>query len=95
MGKGDKKSRRGKIILGTYGVRRRRKDYGKVVLKSNSSQTENPSSENIETSKPPKEVRKAKAPAKPKKEPSDVKETRQAKDTGKPSGPKTQKAKKA
>ena len=25
MGKGDKKSRRGKIILGTFGVRRRRK----------------------------------------------------------------------
>lgn len=25
MGKGDKKSRRGKIILGTYGTRRKRK----------------------------------------------------------------------
>ena len=25
MGKGDKKTRRGKIVLGTYGVRRRRK----------------------------------------------------------------------
>jgi len=29
MGKGDKKSRRGKIIIGTYGVRRRRKKHSK------------------------------------------------------------------
>ena len=29
MGKGDKKSRRGKIILGTFGVRRRRNKSGK------------------------------------------------------------------
>jgi len=29
MGKGDKKSRRGKIILGTFGVRRRRNKAGK------------------------------------------------------------------
>jgi len=29
MGKGDKKSRRGKIILGTFGVRRRRNKTGK------------------------------------------------------------------
>jgi len=32
MGKGDKKSRRGKIFLGTYGVRRRRKKSDKQVL---------------------------------------------------------------
>jgi ribosomal small subunit protein bTHX len=31
MGKGDKKTRRGKIILGTYGVRRRKKP-GKIEL---------------------------------------------------------------
>jgi len=30
MGKGDKKSRRGKIILGTFGVRRPRKNAGKI-----------------------------------------------------------------
>ena len=33
MGKGDKKSRRGKIILGTYGVRRRRKKADKPEIK--------------------------------------------------------------
>ncbi|HEX2968860.1 MAG TPA: 30S ribosomal protein THX [Bacteroidales bacterium] len=34
MGKGDKKSRRGKIILGTYGARRRKKKVDKVAVKS-------------------------------------------------------------
>ena len=33
MGKGDKKSRRGKIIIGTFGVRRRRKKDGKPDIK--------------------------------------------------------------
>ena len=33
MGKGDKKSRRGKIILGTYGVRRPRKKSDKAEVK--------------------------------------------------------------
>lgn len=33
MGKGDKKSRRGKIILGTYGVRRPRKKADKASIK--------------------------------------------------------------
>ena len=31
MGKGDKKSKRGKIILGSYGVRRRRKVAKKFI----------------------------------------------------------------
>ncbi len=31
MGKGDKKSKRGKIVLGTYGVRRRRKTSKKSI----------------------------------------------------------------
>ena len=31
MGKGDKKSKRGKIILGSYGVRRRRKVTKKLM----------------------------------------------------------------
>jgi|WetSurSiteA1Bulk_404760.scaffolds.fasta_scaffold140255_1 30S ribosomal protein S31 len=31
MGKGDKKSKRGKIILGSYGVRRRRKAAKKII----------------------------------------------------------------
>ena len=33
MGKGDKKSRRGKIILGSYGVRRPRKKNNKPEVK--------------------------------------------------------------
>jgi 30S ribosomal protein S31 len=33
MGKGDKKTRRGKIIIGTYGVRRRRKKADKQEIK--------------------------------------------------------------
>jgi 30S ribosomal protein S31 len=33
MGKGDKKTRRGKIILGSYGVRRPRKKNDKPVMK--------------------------------------------------------------
>ena len=34
MGKGDKKTRRGKIILGSYGVRRRRKKADKPEAKA-------------------------------------------------------------
>jgi len=34
MGKGDKKSKRGKITLGTYGVRRLRKKNVKAILSS-------------------------------------------------------------
>jgi len=33
MGKGDKKTKRGKIILGTYGVSRRRKKQNKQEIK--------------------------------------------------------------
>jgi 30S ribosomal protein S31 len=33
MGKGDKKSRRGKIILGTFGARRRRKKAALAIAK--------------------------------------------------------------
>jgi 30S ribosomal protein S31 len=34
MGKGDKKSRRGKIILGSYGVRRPRSSKSQVIIKA-------------------------------------------------------------
>jgi 30S ribosomal protein S31 len=33
MGKGDKKSKRGKIVNGSYGVRRRKKKVTKPVVK--------------------------------------------------------------
>jgi len=36
MGKGDRKTRRGKIIKGTYGVRRPRKKVKKVVVTKSS-----------------------------------------------------------
>ncbi len=93
MGKGDKKSRRGKIILGTYGVRRRRKD---AVKDRSTGKTESkPLNESKESSKPEKEVKKVKAPVKPKKEAAEVREPRQVKDTVKTSEPKIPKAKKA
>jgi 30S ribosomal protein S31 len=34
MGKGDKKTKRGKIIIGSYGVRRPRKDNASTVAKT-------------------------------------------------------------
>jgi len=34
MGKGDKKSKRGKIVLGTYGARRPRKETKKIIAPS-------------------------------------------------------------
>jgi 30S ribosomal protein S31 len=34
MGKGDKKSRRGKIILGTYGVRRKKRSDKQIIVAS-------------------------------------------------------------
>jgi ribosomal small subunit protein bTHX len=40
MGKGDKKSRRGKIILGSYGVRRPRSSKSQVIIKTETTPTE-------------------------------------------------------
>jgi len=58
MGKGDKKTRRGKIILGSYGVRRPRKKNNKPEVKP----------VKVILSKEPKE----KKPVKEKKEPKEV-----------------------
>jgi 30S ribosomal protein S31 len=37
MGKGDKKTRRGKITIGSYGVRRRRKQVSKASVRQTNS----------------------------------------------------------
>lgn len=40
MGKNDKKSKKGKIHIGSYGVRRRRKASNKIVTNLGASETE-------------------------------------------------------
>jgi ribosomal small subunit protein bTHX len=62
MGKGDKKTRRGKIIKGTYGVRRRRKQHAKHLaavqaskkdtIKKVADKTETVKKQVIETEEP-------------------------------------------
>ena len=57
MGKGDKKSRRGKIILGSYGIRRPRKKAYKAEIK-----VENVMDDKAQTNAmPEKEVKETKA----------------------------------
>ena len=68
MGKGDKKTKRGKIILGTYGVRRARKKKDKKAIGAKAS-----------TEVTVKTTRKEKQPAE-KKETKPVKEKAPAKD---------------
>ncbi len=71
MGKGDKKSRRGKIILGTYGVRRRRKKADKPEIK----QVTKPKEKELKDKKPLKE-KKAVPEVKEVIEVADVKEVK-------------------
>lgn len=72
MGKGDKKSRRGKIILGTFGVRRLRKKA--------SGSSVSPSAASAEK---PVEKKKSTAPVveNPSVPPAEVKETKAVKET--------------
>lgn len=58
MGKGDKKSRRGKIIIGTYGVRRPKKNRTGInpLVKTEAPRI---SAKKPEVSEPPKEKKKA------------------------------------
>lgn len=89
MGKGDKKSRRGKIILGTYGVRRQRKKAfqaapekvasEKVIKeKKPAKEVHAPKAEaaSPKVDKPKKEVRHKKESEAPEKEPRPKKETK-------------------
>jgi len=55
MGKGDKKSKRGKIILGTYGARRRRK-VEKIVTKQALVQEKKVVEPEIQAPKPKKKI---------------------------------------
>lgn len=58
MGKGDKKTRRGKITLGTFGVRRRRKKANKPAVKMAPPATEKELKEKpVKEKKAVKEVR--------------------------------------
>ncbi len=82
MGKGDKKSRRGKIILGTFGVRRpRKKTSGSSVSPSAAVAAEKPV-ERKKTAEPAIE-KPAVAPAevKEKKETKESKEIKETKET--------------
>jgi len=84
MGKGDKKSRRGKIIIGTFGVRRRRKKDAKQDIK----QPIAASVKEVKEKKPVKEkaeVKEAKA---------EVKEVKAAKEKSAPKAPKAAREKK-
>lgn len=56
MGKGDKKTRRGKIILGTYGVRRRRKIEDKPAVQQASLKKE-PGERTARETKPTPEIK--------------------------------------
>lgn len=59
MGKGDKKSRRGKIIMGSYGVRRPKSSKGNEIVKAKAVPV-------VSAEKVKKDVEKPKAEPKPK-----------------------------
>jgi len=71
MGKGDKKSKRGKIILGSYGIKRPRKKPDKPVIKLAKVTKEKA----IKEVKPVKEVKEVK-PVEEVKEVKPVKEVK-------------------
>jgi 30S ribosomal protein S31 len=72
MGKGDKKTRRGKITMGTFGVRRPRKRNKPVVVVAAKKKTKAPAKPKVVAKAKPKTAAKAKpkatAKAKPKAE---------------------------
>ena len=57
MGKGDKKTRRGKIIIGTYGVRRPKKNRG-IINPSVKDEKVKITVKKSEVAEPPKEKKK-------------------------------------
>jgi 30S ribosomal protein S31 len=86
MGKGDKKTRRGKIILGTFGVRRRRKKEAAKDIKPLIATKE----KEIKEKKPVKE----KAEVKEVKAVAEAKEIKAPKEKTAPKAPKAVKEKK-
>ena len=89
MGKGDKKTRRGKIIIGTFGVRRRRKKDGKPEIKPSVAII----TKEVKEKKPAKEKAEVKEP-KAAAEVKEVKEVKVAKEKAAPKAPKASKEKK-
>jgi 30S ribosomal protein S31 len=86
MGKGDKKTRRGKIILGTYGVRRPKKKADKAEIKPSIASTK----KEVKEKKPVRE----KSEAKEGKTVAEVREPRVAKEKAAVKTPKVPKEKK-
>jgi len=84
MGKGDKKTRRGKIIIGTFGVRRRRKKADKQEIKPSIVT----STKEVKEKKPVKE----KAEVKEVKAAAEVKDVKTAKEKAAPKASKAPKA---
>jgi len=75
MGKGDKKSKRGKITIGSYGVRRRSKsaDKGLEARMGSKVETVKPKTEKPKAPKAEKPVAPAKKTAAEKKAPAEKK----------------------
>jgi 30S ribosomal protein S31 len=86
MGKGDKKTRRGKIIIGTFGVRRRRKKADKQEIK--------PAIVSIVKEVKEKKAVKEKAEVKEVKATAEVKEVKVTKEKTATKAPKAAKEKK-
>lgn len=86
MGKGDKKTRRGKIIIGTFGVRRRRKKEAAKDIKPLVATQEKEIKE--------KKTVKVKAEVKEPKAAAEIKETKVPKEKAAPKAPKAAKEKK-
>jgi 30S ribosomal protein S31 len=67
MGKGDKKTRRGKITIGTFGVRRPRKKNKPIVVVTAKKKTKAPAKPKAAAKAKPKTAAKAKPKAAAKK----------------------------
>jgi ribosomal small subunit protein bTHX len=79
MGKGDKKTRRGKIIMGTYGRLRRRKKSTAITAVAKPKSTPKPKTA-TKTEPAPKAETTPKAESKPKAKPAAKKTTKKKTD---------------
>jgi ribosomal small subunit protein bTHX len=82
MGKGDKKTRRGKIIIGTYGVRRPKKNRGSINPSIKDEKVKI-TAKKPEVTEPPKEKKKPAAKKVREVTSEEVKTTPKKKSTGK------------
>jgi len=67
MGKGDKKTRKGKLTIGSYGVTRPRKKKKSVGTKGAKTENNTPKAEPKPKAAPKKKAAEGKSEAKPKK----------------------------